>query len=124
VFIHALHTVRELFGSGLESALFSHLALPQARVPGVKKVQIQDLTPIARILALTVVLVMVQGLGSRLLPAPEAAAQPSTQPSGSFLAIVLAVSCCRRSPSPIQSFVRAGTAGGSSGRSLFCTSGP
>ncbi|MBP1607151.1 MAG: hypothetical protein H6Q08_2525, partial [Acidobacteria bacterium] len=58
----------------------------------MKKVQIQDLTPIARILALTVVLVMVQGLGSRLLPAPEAAAQPSTQPSGSFLAIVLAVS--------------------------------
>jgi len=46
----------------------------------------------AKIVALTVVLVMVQGLGSRLLPAPEAAAQPSTQPSGSFLVIVLAVS--------------------------------
>lgn len=46
----------------------------------------------AKIAALTVVLVMVQGLGSRFLPAQEAAAQPSTQQSGSFLAIVLAVS--------------------------------
>jgi len=42
----------------------------------------------AKIAALTVVLVVVEGLGSRFLPASEAAAQPSAN----FLAIVLAVS--------------------------------
>jgi len=46
----------------------------------------------AKIAALTVVLVMAQGLGSRFLPAPVAAAQTSTEPSSSFLGIVLAVS--------------------------------
>ena len=49
----------------------------------------------ARIALLTVALVMVQGLGSRFIPAPDPAAQPSLQPlpqpSAGFLAIVVAV---------------------------------
>jgi len=45
----------------------------------------------ARIVLLTVVLVTVQGLGSRFIPAPDPAVQPSEQPSAGFLAIVVAV---------------------------------
>jgi hypothetical protein len=46
----------------------------------------------ARIVALTVVLIVVQAIGSRFLPAAQEAGQQPPQPSGSFLAIVIAVS--------------------------------
>jgi hypothetical protein len=56
---------------------------------------LQALGVAARIAALTVVLVAVQGVGSQFIPAPHAAAQPTSQPpqpSPGFLAIVLVVS--------------------------------
>ena len=46
----------------------------------------------AKLAALTVVLIVVQGIGSRFLPAAQEAGQQPPRPSGSFLAIVVAVS--------------------------------
>jgi len=54
--------------------------------PGVRQV----LGVAAKIAALTVILVVVEGLGSRFMPAPRGAAQPP-EPSPGFLAIVIGV---------------------------------
>jgi hypothetical protein len=70
---------------------------------------------ITKIVALTLVLLLVAGLGSRLIPAqaPElindnvTAASEAAQPSGSFLVLILGVLFAQTPPSPIRSCVPA-----------------